>query len=442
MDSELRLQTVFVPHSVPFAISRAEGCYLYTPEGRPILDAAGGAIVTNIGHGNAEVAEVAARQLRELTYVVPTFVTPPRAALAKRLREGWLPRGMTRSLFVSGGSESVDAAVRLARQYHLCAGRPDRWKVIGTELSYHGVTTSGLAVGHHATRRVGFDPLMVNFPKTPAPYCLECALGRCDSRCREQAAAKLEDVIIREGPETVAAVIAEPVTGSAGGAVVPPEGHWQRVREICSKYGVLLIADEVMTGFGRTGTKFGVDQYGVVPDIMVGGKGLAGGYAPMGGIYATEEVVAPLATQHQDLMFYTFSCHPAACAVADKVLEIVERDGLVARAAKMGRLLRQRLAKFEDHPNVAEIRGLGLMLGIEFVKDKDSVERFPREAGLTNKIVAAGLQEGVFFYPAGSGPVHDAIMLGPPFTITEADIDLLVSALGKAIESALARVAA
>ncbi len=432
-------ESAFIPHGRPFAVARAEGAYLITPDGRRVLDAAGGAIVANIGHGRREVAEVAAKAIEELTYVVPTFATEARARLVERLRRAWLPPGLTRVSFTSGGSESVEAAIRLARQHHLAAGRTERWKVIGTDLSYHGVSLGALSVGGHAARRKGFEPLLIDFPKAPAPYCLSCSLGRTTPDCREQAADKLEEVIVREGPDTVAAFIAEPVVGSAGGVTVPPASYWPGVAEICKRYGVLLIADEVMTGFGRTGKRFGVEHWGVSPDIMVGGKGLAGGYAPMGGIYATEEVVAPLAERREDLMFYTFSAHPPSLAIADKVLEIMEREELVARAERMGGVLRERLKAIEDHPNVGQVRGLGLMWGIELVKDRETLERFPAEARLTSSVVAAGLERGVFFYPGGSGPAQDSVMLGPPFIINGEDIDVLVNVLGESIDAAVAR---
>jgi len=441
IDTDASRRTSFVPGSpaAPFAVERAEGAYLITPEGRRILDAAGGAIVVNIGHGRREVAEVAAQALEHLTYVVPTFATEAKAGLVERLTERWLPEGLTRASFTSGGSESVEAALRLARLHHVCAGRPERWKIIGREFSYHGVTLAALAVGGHASRRKGYEPLLLDFPKAPSHYCLECSLGHTSEDCREQAADKLEEVIVREGPDTVAAFIAEPVVGGAAGAVVPPDGYWPRVAEICRKYGVLLIADEVMCGFGRTGEKFAVNHWNITPDIMVGGKGLAGGYAPIGGVYATDEVMAPIAERGEDLMFYTFTAHPASCAVADKVLEIMEREDLVARARSTGELLSKRLARLAQHPNVAEVRGLGLMQAVEIVRDRDTLERFPAGARITRRIVAAGLSKGVFLYPAGSGAAQDIIMLGPPFIITEDDIDLLVHVLEESIDEAVSR---
>jgi len=425
----------FVPHGAPFAVARAEGAYLVTPAGQRILDAAGGAIVANIGHGRREVAEVAAAALERCTYVVPPFATEDRLKLVERLQKSWLPPSLTRITFTSGGSESVEAALRLARQHHLLAGRPDRWKVIGTDLSYHGVSLGALSVANHAARRAPFEPMLIPFPKTPAPYVIP------GLEHAEHPADALERVILAEDPETVAAFICEPVVGAAGGALVPVDDFWPRAREICSRYGVLLIADEVMSGFGRTGKKFAVEHWGVEPDILVGGKGLSGGYAPIGGVYASEAVVAPLAAERQDLMFYTYSGHPASCAVAEKVLEIMEREDLVARSERMGALLRQRLDSLADHPNVAEIRGLGLMLGVEFVKDRRTMERFPAEAKFATRLQGAALRQGVFLYAAGSGPVRDAALFGPPFTINGEDIDLIVDTLTAALDETVAQTA-
>jgi len=438
MDAERVRNTTFVPHSTPLEIASAEGAYLVTPDGRRILDAAGGAIVANIGYGRAEVAEVAARVLTEVTYIIPPWANEHRSRLVERLVANWLPKGMTRALFVSGGSESVEAGVRLARQHHVAAGRDTRWKVIHTDMSYHGVSLGALSVGNHAGRRKGLDPLLVDHPTIPAPYSLEAGLGRLDPDPRLTAADALEEVILREGPDTVAAFICEPVVGAAAGANVPPPNFWPKIREICSKYGVLLIADEVMSGFGRTGTKMGVDLWDVVPDILVGGKGLAGGYAPMGGVFATDEVVAPLAARGEDLMFYTFSGHPASCAVADKVLEIMEREHLVERSARMGSELHEKLKSLEAHPNVAQVRGVGLFAGIELVRNKETLERFPAEAKMSAAVTVAGLQRGVFYYPGGSGAARDCLLLGPAFTVNGEDIDIIVSTLPEAIDAAVA----
>ena len=440
MDRARRDAFAFVPRpgAVPLAVARAEGCHLYTSDGRRVLDAAGGAVVANVGHGRREVAEAVAAALERTSYVVPIFATEERLRLVERLRRSWLPRELSQIYLTSGGSESVDAAIRLARQHFVARGEPGRWKIIGRDLSYHGTTVSTLAAGGHARRREGFGPLLPDWPKAPPCYCLRCPLGRRYPVCDVDCARELERLLEREGPETVAAFVAEPVVGSTAGAVVPQPEYWPRVAEICRRHGVLLVADEVMTGFGRTGRRFGVDHWDVVPDILVGGKGLAGGYAPLGAVFARREVVEPLAERGEDLMFYTFGGHPAACAAADKVLEIVEREDLVRRAAERGEQLRKRLARLEDHPHVAEVRGRGLLLGVELVKDRRRLEPFPVEANLTLRVVTHGLGQGVFFYPGGSGSARDVIVLGPPFVIGDAEIEEIGAVLERAIDAAVA----
>jgi adenosylmethionine-8-amino-7-oxononanoate aminotransferase len=312
--------------------------------------------------------------------------------------------------------------------------------VIGREFSYHGTTLATLAVGGHTKRRRGFDPMLIDFPKTATCYPLRCEWCREDGGCRLRCADQLEEVIEREGPDSVAAFIAEPIGGSTLGAITPPDEYWPRIVEVCRRYGVLIIADEVMTGFGRTGRRFAVEHWDVVPDILVAGKGLGGGYAPIGAVFATEEVVAPIAERHDEVMFYTFGAHPACCAIADKVLEIMERESLVERAAQMGALLRERLEKLADHPNVAEIRGRGLLQAIELVKDRATLEPFPIEARFAGQVVGSGLRNGVFFYPGGAGPAPDVICLGPPFIIDAEEVELVVNVLEKSINEAVARV--
>lgn len=447
MDPERTRSYPFIgpPGATPFSISRAEGAWLYTPDAsqpsgeRAILDAAGGAIVSNIGHGRSEPGLAFARASAAVTYAVPPFATEERVELVERLRAAWLPSELTRAVFTSGGSESVDAALRLARQHHVSAGRPGRWKVIGRDLSYHGVTLATLAVGGHVKRRKGFEPWLPDLPKAPACYCLRCPLGLRYPGCQVACATALEEIVEREGADTIAAFIAEPIGGSTAGALDPPDEYWPAVTEICRRHGILVIADEVMTGFGRTGRPMAVDHWGVQPDILVGGKGLTGGYAPMGGIFAREEVVDPIARRGDELMFFTYSAHPASCAVASTVLRILEDEKLVERAADMGQRLRARLAGLASHPHVAEVRGRGLLQAVEIVKDRTTLEPFPAEARVTAKVVAAGLAEGVFFYPGGCDPARDVITLGPPFVIGDAEIDRIATSLESAIDSAVSR---
>ena len=444
MTSEQAQQYAFLPFGgLSLQIARAEGSVLTTVDGRRILDAAAGAIAANIGHGHPEVVEAAARALREVSYVVPPFVTEHRARLVERLKRAWLPPGLTRCIFASGGSESVDLALRIARQHFVAKGETQRFKVIGRELSYHGTSLSTIEVGGHTKRRRGFEPWLHGWPKAPACYSLRCGFCAAEGTCNLRCADGVAEAIERAGAETVAAVIVEPIGGSTAGALVPPDGYMQRVAEICRRTGVLLIADEVMCGFGRTGAKFAVDHWRVTPDLMVAGKGLAAGYAPMGGVYATDAVTEPIGAAGMEVMYYTYSAHPASCAIADKVLEIMERDGLVARAARSGERLRARLeAELGDHPNVAEIRGRGLLQAIEIVRDRQTRAPFPVELKAAGAVVAAGLAHGAFFYPGGCAPAQDVVLLGPPLNASEAELDECAALLRKSLDAAVARLGA
>jgi adenosylmethionine-8-amino-7-oxononanoate aminotransferase len=440
MTREQLQRFAFIPHpgAVPLAVERAEGAYFFTGDGRRILDAAGGAIAVNVGLGRPEVAEAAARALRRTSFAVPVFATEERVRLVERLVERWLPPGLSRVWLASGGSESMDAALRLALQHHAAAGRAERTKLIGRELSYHGTTLATLAAGGHTKRRAPFERVLPAWPKAPACYCLRCPLGKSYPACGVACADAVEELILREGPESVAAVVAEPVVGSTAGALVPPGEYWPRLREITRRHGVLLIADEVMTGFGRTGRRFAVEHWGVVPDILVSGKGLAGGYAPMGAVFASEEVVAPLAALGEDLMFYTFGAHPVACAVAEVVLDILEREDLVRRAAELGERLAKRLEPLAAHPHVAELRGLGLLRAVELVRDRATLEPFPSEARMAGRVVANGIALGAFFYPGGCDPARDVVCLGPPFVIGDEEIEAIGATLERAIDAATA----
>jgi adenosylmethionine-8-amino-7-oxononanoate aminotransferase len=433
----------FIPSPRIIDVVKAEGVWLEMANGTRILDAAGGAIAASIGHGRKEVAAAMAEAVGDTGYIVPTFLTPQRERLVARLKASWLPDHLTRVHLSSGGSEAADAAIRLARMYQIAIGQDTRWKIIGRVPSYHGATALTLAAGGHTARQKGFEPYAPHFPKVPAPYALRSPLGRNhpdeDIRC----AKALEETILSEGPETVAAFLAESITGSSGGAQEPGPRYWPEVQRICKQYGVLLIIDEVMTGFGRTGARFGIEHFDVRPDIMYAGKGLTAGYAPLAGIYASDEVLAPLAERGDSLMFYTYGGHPGACAAADKALEIMEREDLVARAATQGRkleaLLRDRLGQ---HPHVAEIRGRGLLWGIELVADRETLALYPAEAGITNAVVGQGLARGAFFYPGGTGDIRDIICLGPAFTISDDELEMLVERLAGAIDAATQKAAA
>jgi len=411
----------FVPGGSGPTIVGGEGSYLLTDDGRRILDGAGGAIVANIGHGRSEVADAVHDSMRTNAYVVPLWPTPNRLKLIDTLCSRWLPDGFDHVFFTSGGSESADSSIRLARAYHLAKGRPDRWKIIGRHPSYHGITVGAIAAASHTGRRAGYEPLLLDFPKVPW----------------DDAEAVLK-VIEQEDPATIAGFLFEPITGAAGGCLSASDEYWRTVNEICKAHDILLIADEVMTGFGRTGRTWGHQHFPVEPDVIYGGKGLGGGYVPMGMVATTGRVARALADSGSPFMFFTFTGGDAMCAGAVKVLEILEAEDLVARSATMGEVLRRRLTEeLGDHPNVLDIRGRGLFFGIELVADRETGEPFAADVKFAARVVAECLARDVWVYPAGSGPVRDAVMLGCPFTISDAEIDQLVTTLKAGIEAAL-----
>lgn len=426
----------FIPSGNPIRIVRGEGNYLYMKDGRSLLDAGGGAIVNSIGHGRVEVGEAMGRAAGNSGYVIPTWGTPERERLADRLSEKWLPENLTRIYFGSGGSDTIDAALRLARFHHVAKGDEKRHKVIARDISYHGACIFNMGISGHPGRKKGLEPWLPDTPFVPCPYPLRYKPTNELPDAGVAAAQALEDTIIREGPETVCAFIAEPINGSSGGAIMPPDSYWPLVGDICRKYGILLIIDEVMTGFGRTGKRFAVEHYDIRADILVAGKGLAGGYNALGGVYATEAIVEPLVGTSYGPMFYTFGGHPSACAAADTVLDIMERENLVERAAEMGPVFEDKLSKLRDHEHVAEVRGRGFLWGIEVVQNRETLECYEASANMTNRIVGAGLKDGAFFYPGGNSQVRDVICLGPALTTTEAEMDLMVTKLEAAIDSA------
>ena len=281
-----------------------EGVYLWTADGAQILDASGQACVSNIGFGRREIAEVVATALVEITHALPPILTPQRRRLVEKLRKSWLPERLSRIHFSNSGSEAVETAIKLARQYHRCSGNSEKWKVIGLSPSYHGATLAAIAAGAHEKRRIGFEPLLLKFPKIPACYPLRCPFCSCNSGCTLACANELEIVIEREGAGTVAAFIAEAINGTSGGALIPHDDYWSRIQEICKCHNILLIVDEVLTGFGRTGTRFAIDHWGIEPDILTLAKGFTGGYAALSAVVTTEDVISPVLDHHEDIMFH------------------------------------------------------------------------------------------------------------------------------------------
>jgi adenosylmethionine-8-amino-7-oxononanoate aminotransferase len=422
----------------PLVIERADGPWLYTRDGRKILDAAAGAVVVNIGQGRAELARVAADVVARLNYVLPVWSSAERERLTARLSR-WTPPGLNRFFFTSGGSEAVEMAIKFALMFHKTHGRPGKKKIVSRALSYHGNTLAALSVGGNRSRRADYEHVLFDWPHIDPPYCYRCPWQKTYPGCDLDCATALEQAIAQHGADSIAAFIAEPMMGATGGAVPPVKEYWPKIAEICRRHDILLIVDEVMTGLGRTGKSFAVDHWQLKPDIIVAAKGLTGGYMPMGMIAVDEQLVEACENLRADFMFFTYSAHPLACAIADKVLEIMEREHLVEHAAELGaRLGAQLKEELSGHPLVGDIRGIGLFWGLELVRDKLSRTPYPPDARVTNRVVAAAMKHGLFVYPsigmAGPELGGDTVMVTPPFVIGQPEVDYIVSNLRTALD--------
>ena len=414
-------------------VERARGAVVWDRSGKRYLDGSGGAVVVNIGHGRREVGDALAAQAAAAAYVHGTqFTSTVLEEYARRLA-GHAPGDCNRLYLVSGGSEANETAVKMARAYHLALGQPARHKVIHRSVSYHGNTLATLALSGRPNLRAPYEPMLAPAPEVMAPFCYHCPLGRAYPECGVSCVDDLEAAILREGPETVAAYIAEPIIGASAGAAVPPEDYARRAREICDRHGVLYVADEVMTGFGRTGRWFATEWSGVVPDIMTCGKGMSGGYVPVGGVLAAERVVSALARSPGGFVHgFTFSHNPVTAAACLATLEILEKEGLVERAALMGGKALARLAALGSHPHVGDVRGRGLMIGVEVVADKEARRPFRRAEGRAEAVAAEAFRRGLVTYPGGggaSGRDGDVVMLAPPFVVTEAELEEMAAIL-------------
>ena len=425
----------FLPKDAGLNIVKTEGAYLYTPQGEKILDAASGAIVNNIGYGREEVAEAIKEASLNNTYVLPPFLTPEREELLDELRNHWLPSHLTRIHLSSGGSEANESAVKLAIQYQASRGKPEKNIILTRDLSYHGTTLNMSGISGHTARKRGLESY-VPAPRTiETPYPLRCPLGSFHPDAKDYYLDNLKEVIKAQGANNIAALLMEPINGSSGGAIYPPEGYWEEAQEILKENDILLIADEVMTGFGRTGVDFSSNFYNLRPDILVAGKGMAAGYAAISGTYSTDEIADSILKAGYEVMFHTFAALPQSCAASSSVLKILRRENLCEKVNPLGDQLKQNLiSELGQHPLVAEIRGQGLLIGVEIVKEKEGLISFDEKEKVTNRIVSKGLENGVFFYPGGTGEYRDIICLGPAFIINEEDIDLMVSTLKKCLD--------
>ncbi|TXG01916.1 aspartate aminotransferase family protein [Massilia arenae] len=428
---------------VPPLAAGGEGITLVDTNGKTYIDASSGAAVSSLGHGHPDVITAMHRQIDRCAYAHTAFFTTDVAEqLAKRLVEGG-PQDMGGVYFVSGGSEAMETALKLARQYWVEMGEPQRTRFLARRQSYHGNTLGALGVGGNEWRRRAFAPLLKDALRVSACYEYR---GRADGVSVDDYTAglldELETAILRAGPENIIAFVAEPVVGATGGAIPPTPGYFQGVREICDRHRILLIADEVMCGMGRTGTMYAIEQDGVAPDIVAVAKGLGAGYQPIGAVLAHKAIVECLRSRSGMFQHgHTYIGHPVAAAAALAVQQVIERDDLLARVRSRGAVLRRMLGDvFGVHEHVGDIRGRGLLLALEFVRDRETKEPFDPERKLHAAIKAEAMARGLLVYPMGGtidGQHGDHVLLAPPFIATPADLSEIVSRLSDAVEAAL-----
>lgn len=418
-------------HAEPLIIERGEGVYLYTVDGRKILDAMAGLWNVNVGYGREELAQAAYDQMKKLAFTsnFTGMTNVPATQLADKL-SGYAYDGLKTTFFTSGGSESNDSAFKTARYYWKRVGKPDKVKIIARKQAYHGITmATTFATGIERYHKM-FGPSLPGFVHVPAPYVYRFEGDVRDGETLGLAAARLvEEAILREGPETVAAVIAEPVQG-VGGVIVPPDDYFPRLRQICDQYEVLLIADEVITGFGRTGAMFALNRYGIQPDLLSFAKGITSGYQALGGVQITEAIYDAIQTAPDTDVWmhgFTYSGHATACAVALKNVEIIEREKLVDNGFEMGARLRMGLESLKEFSVVGDVRGIGLIYGVEIVTDREDKTADP---ALTARITKLCQDRGLRTRNVGS-----TLAFSPPLSINSDEVDEIVRILGSVLDS-------
>ena len=426
--------------SYPIA-ARGEGCWIIDQTGRRYLDASGQAAVVSIGHGVAEIGQAMAQQSSQLPFAHTTqFHSAPAEKLAQRLL-ALAPRNFHsggRVYFTSGGSEATETAIKLARQFHLESRQSSRYRVVSRRQSYHGSTLGAMTVSGNVARRAPYQPLLAEWGHIAPCFCYHCPFDKKFPECGIACADDLDRFLNANDAASVAAFIFEPVVGATLGAAVPPDGYAQRISEICRERGILLIADEIMSGMGRTGKPFAVQHWNVEPDIILVGKGIASGYAPLGAVLVSPRVVEAFERGSGTFQHgFTYQAHPVTTAAANAVLDYIESHKLFERVQPAAEILRAELSALSSHPHVGEIRGLGLLLGIEFVKNKSTREPFLKEQNIAERIRQAALDQNVLTYPTQGcvdGINGDHILLAPPFIISQPESAQIAGALHSALQ--------
>lgn len=412
-------------------IAYGKGCFLYDTDGKKYLDGSSGAVTANIGHGVKEIIDAMIAQAQKVSFVYRSQFTSHAAEKLAETIASCTKGGLNWSFFVNSGSEATETAMKIAIQYWQEKGFPEKTKILSRWVSYHGITLGALSMSGHPERRIRFTPLLKDFPAVSPPYCYRCPYKSEAPQCGFPCAYELDTVVRRTGSEKIAAFIAEPVIGAAGGAITPPDGYYQIIKEICERHQILFIADEVMTGFGRTGTMLALEHWGVEPDIAALGKGMGAGYAPIAATLVSDRVMEPILQGSKIIMSgHTLSANPQACAASLAVLQYLIKHRLPEQAEKKSGYLLKALKQLQkEFPQIGDIRGKGLLLGIEFVENPFTKEPFSKNMKITNKIVSTAQKKGLILYPAGAGldgKCGDAILIAPPLTITLEELDQLV----------------
>lgn len=425
----------YSPDASTIIVEEGDGAWITDTEGNRYLDGMSGLWCVNAGYGREELARAAYEQLRKMSFYPMTKSHPPAIELGEKLNE-WLD-GDYVFFYSNSGSEANEVAFKVARQYHEQNGEPERWKFVSRYRAYHGQTMGALAATGQAQRKYRYEPLPPGFLHVPPPDLYRRPSGVDPETYGRDCAREIENLIRWELPETVAGVIMEPII-TGGGIIIPPENYLPAVKEVCERHGVLLIVDEVICGFGRTGKRFGHQHYGVTPDIVTMAKGITSAYFPLSATAVRHEVYEKFAadTEYDRLRHVnTFGGHPGGCAVAIKNLEIMEAEDLPRRSAEMGERLREKLAKLEDHPNVGDVRNRGLLFGIELVEDKESKE--PASPDKIGAVVSGCQERGLIVGKNGDtvAGFNNIVTLAPPLNITDNDMEFIAEKLAESVKA-------
>lgn len=421
----------------PKAVS-AKGAIIVDETGKEYLDCSSGVAVVGIGHGVKEITEAVVEQMSKVSFVYRGLFSNDAALELSERIINMSPEGMARVFFCCSGSEGTESAIKIARQYQVERGKSSKWKVISKWQEYHGNTALGLSVSGRANWRTMYDPYLIRAPYIPQCNCYHCPFKLEYPSCGIRCAYELERIIKAEDPSTVSAFIFETIGGATGGCLIPPKEYYPIIRKICDEYDVLMIDDEVITGFGRTGKNFAIDHYGVAPDLIITGKGLASGYLPLAGVIVHEKIVDAIEKGSGHMVHsFTYAGHAVTCAAGNAVLKYIEKHDLIHQAEEKGRVLKGKLETLLDLPMVGDVRGIGLMLGVSLVKDKKTRESYPAELKIAPRISQYCFDHGVSLLNAQQGCNDtlsgDAMMVTPPFIITEEQMDKLVATLKEAI---------